>query len=156
MLILTVGTGTRPDVDVVKPLLKTIKDSAPKFIGFIVTRESNKFAEEIVRQLDLSSEQFDILSLANSENLESIYSRISEWMRVLATRGYSPQEMTVDFTSGTKAMTSGAVLAGVAWGCAGLKYISGKRKNGVVQNGAETFVLSVGDSDLMKKGLIRR
>jgi len=140
MLILTVGTGTRPEVDIVKPLLKTIKDSSPKFIGFIVSQESNKFAEEIIRQLDLSSRQFDILTLSDVENLESIYSHINQWMRSLVARGYSPQEITVDFTSGTKAITSGAVLAGVTWGCAGLKYISGKRKNGVVLNGTETFI----------------
>lgn len=140
MLILTVGTGTRPDVDIVKPLLKTVKDSAPNFTAFIVSAESNKFAEEIVRQLNLSSQQFDIFVLSDSENLENIYSQINNWMRSLVLRGYSPQEITVDFTSGTKAMTSGVVLAGVAWGCAGLKYISGRRKDGVVQNGTETFI----------------
>ena len=140
MLILTVGTGTRPDVNIVMPLLKTIKDSTPQFIGFIVSQESNKFAEEIIRQLEFPSLQFDILTLSDSDNLESIYSRINDWMRSLVARGYSPQEITIDFTSGTKAMTSGVVLAGVAWGCAGLKYISGKRKNGVVQNGTERFI----------------
>jgi CRISPR-associated protein (TIGR02710 family) len=140
LLILTVGTGTRPDVNIVKPLLKTIKDSSPQFIGFVTSEESHKFSEEIIRQLDLSSQQFDILTLSDSENLESIYSCINKWISSLVARGYSPQEITVDFTSGTKAMTSGAVLASVARGCAGLKYISGKRKNGVVQDGTETFI----------------
>ncbi len=141
MMILTVGTGTRSDVNIVKPLLKTIRDSAPKFIGFVVTSESKKFAEEIVRELKLPTENYDILILPDSENLESIYSNINRWMRnLMESHNYSPQEIIIDFTSGTKTMTCGVVLAGVAWGCAGLKYISGKRKNGVVQNGTERFI----------------
>jgi CRISPR-associated protein (TIGR02710 family) len=154
MLILTVGTGERSDVDMVKSLIKTINDSAPKFIGFIVSQESDKFAEEIIRQLDLSLQQFDTLTLSDSENLENIYSRINEWMRSLIDRGYSPQEITVDFTSGTKAMTSGAVLAGVSWGCAGLKYISGRRKNGVVRNGTETFITVQPNTVLARRQII--
>lgn len=140
LLILTVGTGTRPEVNIVKPLLKTVKDSAPEFIGFIVSHESDQFARAIIRELGWPSHQFDILTLTDSENLESIYSQINGWMRTLIARGYSPNEITIDFTSGTKAMTSGAVLAGIFWECAGLKYITGRRKNGVVQNGTEMFI----------------
>ncbi len=141
MMILTVGTGTRPDVDIVKPLLKSIRDSAPKFIGFVATSESEKFTREIIRELNLPPENYDILILPDSENLESIYSNINHWMRnLMQSHNYSPQEITIDFTSGTKAMTCGVVLAGVAWGCANLKYISGKRRNGVVQNGTERFI----------------
>lgn len=140
LLILTVGTGTRPDVNIVRPLIKTIKDSAPDFIGFIVSQESDKFAKEIVNELQWPSDKLDTLILSNPENIEIIYSQINNWIRTLVARGYSQDEITIDFTSGTKAMTSGAVLAGVAWGCAGLKYITGKHKNGVVQDGTEMFI----------------
>lgn len=139
-LILTVGTGTRPEVNIINPLIKTIKDSAPQFVGFIVSQESNKFVNEIIKQLNLSQDQFDILVLPDSENIENIYTNVNGWIRNIVYRGYSPEEITIDFTSGTKAMTSGAVLAGIAWGCASLKYISGKKKNGVVQNGTEIFL----------------
>ncbi len=140
LLILTVGTGTRPDINIVRPLIKTIKDSAPDFIGFIVSQESNKFAKEIASGLNWPPDKLDTLILSNPENIEIIYSQINNWIRTLVVRGYSPDEITIDFTSGTKAMTSGAVLAGVAWGCAGLKYITGKHKNGIVQDGTEMFI----------------
>lgn len=140
VLLLTVGTGTRADVNIVKPLVKTIKDSAPGFLGLIVSDVSRTYAEEIVKQLGLSNHEFGLLRVSNPDNLEAIYCEIVDWIRSLVNRGYSPGEITVDFTSGTKAMTSGAVLAAVGWGCAGLKYITGKRKNGVVQEGTESFV----------------
>lgn len=140
VLILTVGTGTRPDVDIVKPLIKTIKDSAPVLTVFIVSGVSKLHAERITEQLNLHSDQYEIVLLPDPDSLENVYGHINSAIRLLIQKGYVPDEITIDFTSGTKAMTSGAILAGVAWGCSGLKYITGKRKNGVVQDGTEKFI----------------
>lgn len=139
-LLLTVGTGTGADVNIVKPLIKTIRDTAPQFIGFVVSKASRSYAEEIANQLQLDKDHYEIFELTNPENLDSIYPQINSWIRRIVQRGYRPDEITVDFTSGTKAMTSGIVLSGVAWRCGGLKYITGKRKDGVVINGTERFV----------------
>ena len=139
-LILTVGTGSRRDVNIVEPLVKTIRDSAPAFTGFVVSEGSRKVAEEIVSTLGLGPDDHDVLPLSSEENLEQVYLEVTEWIRQVLARGFSPEEVTIDFTSGTKAMTSGAVLAGVRWSCAGLKYIAGTRKDGIVQSGTERFL----------------
>ena len=75
-LILTVGTGTRADINIVRPLVKTITNSAPNFIGFIVSTGSREVADRIVQELELSSEDFDMLQLSNEDHLEKIYSEI--------------------------------------------------------------------------------
>ncbi len=140
VLLLTVGTGTRPDVDIVKPLVKTLKDSNPNLAVFICSEVSKQFAEKIVQELSLLPHQIEFVLLHDPDNLDSIYHHVNLTLRSLISRGYRPEEISIDFTSGTKAMTSGVVLAGVAWGCSTLKYISGKRKNGVVQDGTEKFI----------------
>jgi CRISPR-associated protein (TIGR02710 family) len=140
VLLLTVGTGTRPDVDIVKPLVKTLKDSNPDFAVFIVSEVSRQYAEKIAHELSIPPDQFEFVLLPDPDSLDSVYDHANSTLRSLISRGYCPEEISIDFTSGTKAMTSGVVLAGVAWGCASLKYISGKRKNGVVQDGTEKFI----------------
>jgi len=41
-LILTVGTGTRPDTNIVRPLVKTIRHSHPDFVAFVASSMSKK------------------------------------------------------------------------------------------------------------------
>ncbi len=56
---------------------------------------------------------------------------------IAATTG---TEIEIDFTSGTKAMTGGAVLSAIFNFCGSLKYITGDRRNGVVMDGMEKFL----------------
>ena len=53
-LVLTVGTGTRPDVNIVNPLVKTVRDSAPEFTVLVASSVSRKFAEQVVSQAGLA------------------------------------------------------------------------------------------------------
>lgn len=51
-----------------------------------------------------------------------------------------PENIEIDFTSGTKAMSVGVVLAGFHFRCNRLNYVSGKRKNGIVISGTEKII----------------
>jgi len=140
-MIVTVGTGTRPDVDIVKPLKKTIDDSRPDYLVLVATVESIPFAQRVAQGLNISSDQYMILSLTDGENVQEIFREVNTCLRRLFLMGYEPGQVVGDFTSGTKAMSSGAVLSLVYNSCGTLKYITGVRKNGVVVNGSEKFLI---------------
>jgi CRISPR-associated protein (TIGR02710 family) len=139
-LILTVGTGTRPDTDIVRPLVKTVRQSRPDFLAFVVSSVSKRYAEEIARQLALEESQFRIHELSSAEDIQSVFQEMNALIREVRKNGFDCQDMEVDFTSGTKAMTGGAVISAIFQSCGSLKYITGDRKNGVVMDGTEKFL----------------
>lgn len=137
-LVVTVGTGTRHDVDIVRPLVKTVRDSRPDYTIFVATQASREHAATIAATLGLDSYRIEILE--QFDDVESVFIEISKIIRQVLTHGYSPEDVQVDFTSGTKAMSGGAVLAAIYQNCASLKYITGERERGVVKDGTERFV----------------
>lgn len=138
-LIITVGTGTRPDVYIVKPLVKTVENSRPDYLVMVVTEDSREHADEIVRRLGLQPESIHIVVLHDYDNFQSAFKEINAVFKHLYDLGYKRDEIQLDFTSGTKAMSSGAVLAAVYNQCGSIKYITGQRVNGVVADNTEQF-----------------
>ena len=132
VLIVTVGTGTRPDVYIVKPLLKTIRDSRPDFLVLNVTDGGRIECEAIAKELSLDESSCLMESLQDFDDFQAVFRSINRVFRKLDEMGFSPEEIQLDFTSGTKAMSSGAVLSAIYNQCSSIKYITGKRKNGVV------------------------
>jgi CRISPR-associated protein (TIGR02710 family) len=157
-LILTVGTGTRPDTNIVRPLVKTIRHSRPDFLAFMVSSLSRKYAEEIARQLALEESQFKIYQLSSPDDIQSVFQEMNALVREIRKRGFGWQDMEVDFTTGTKAMTGGAVISAIFQDCASLKYITGDRKNGVVVDGTEKFLSITPESifALRELGMVER
>ena len=139
-LIVTVGTGTRPDVYIVKPLVKSIEDSRPDFLVLVTTTASRKFGDAIVEKLLLQSESYRIEELKDFDDFQSVFQEVNRIFRYLTEKGYEPDEIQMDFTSGTKAMSGGALLSAVYSQCQSVKYITGLRVNGVVKDGSEKFL----------------
>ena len=139
-LILTVGTGTRPDTNIVRPLVKTIRHSHPDFVAFVASSMSKKYAEDIARELALDEKRYEIHELSSPEDIESVFREMNALVRKIRLKGFDCQDMEVDFTSGTKAMTGGAVISAIFQACGSLKYITGNRKDGVVVDGTEKFL----------------
>ena len=139
-LIVTVGTGTRPNVYIVRPLVKTIKDSRPDFLVLVVTEASFNYGEAIVREVGLSKESHTVVTIKDFDDFQTVFRDINHVFRRLLVLGYAHEEIQIDFTSGTKAMSSGAVLSAIYNQCQSIKYITGQRKNGVVVDGAEKFL----------------
>lgn len=106
-LILTVGTGTRSDVKITRPLIKTIRNSHPDFLALAVSAESKKFAEAIVQELALAGDTYRIIQLTLPDDVQAVFREINGVIREIMQRGFGPQEIEIDFTSGTKAMTGG-------------------------------------------------
>lgn len=138
-LIITVGTGTRPDVYIVKPLVKTIENSRPDYLVMVATEGSRDHADAIARQIDLSPDSVRIAILPDFDNFQSVFKETNALFKLLLHMGYEQDEIQLDFTSGTKAMSSGAVLSAVYNQCGSIKYITGQRVNGVVADNTEQF-----------------
>ncbi len=140
-LIVTVGTGTRADVYIVRPLVKTIRDSRPDFTVLVATDQSRLYAEKIIEELKLEEgKSYRLVTLTKADDYQKIFGDVNNIFRDLFARGYSCDDIQLDFTSGTKAMTAGAVLSAIFNQCGSLKYITGERKNGVVQDDTERFL----------------
>lgn len=141
VLIMTVGTGTRKDVDIAKPLVKSIRNSRPDLTYLIVTEKSEVHGRRICKEMEWPDADgpFRMKRLEDSDNFEKVFLFVNDTIREVISGGFSAADIEVDFTSGTKAMSAGALLAAVFNRCGTAKYIAGERRDGVVIGGTEAF-----------------
>jgi len=137
-MIITVGTGIGADKnEAVKSLaqgiVKSIKSNNPDYIAFFVTEESKReTVPEIEKELLDLPEREEVL-IRDMNDVNGVYEEVSKKLRELKEKGY---DLVVDFTSGTKAMSAGAVLAATSEN-ATISYVAGKRVGGKVVRGEE-------------------
>ncbi|MBI4494820.1 MAG: TIGR02710 family CRISPR-associated protein [Chloroflexi bacterium] len=136
-LVLTVGTGTRSDSDITQPLVLSIRDSNPERVVFLVSETSEPVARRVCQACALGDERVELVGLRDPEHVDRVAEQALEALRGLRARGFAPREIDADFTSGTKAMSAGLALAALAFGCNALKYVTGRREQGVVVSGTE-------------------
>lgn len=139
-LVVSVGTGTRSDVDIVRPLTKMIRDVRPDYVRFLASNLSDVHAREVARQADLKPDTWTIDLVSDVNDVEAVFRDGLAAIRHLRDLGFVPSNIGVDFTSGTKAMSAGLVLAAVNLGCGSLRYIAGTRREGIVVDGTERFL----------------
>ncbi|MEX5214300.1 MAG: TIGR02710 family CRISPR-associated CARF protein [Nitrospiraceae bacterium] len=136
----SVGTGTRPEQDITQPLMWHWKNSGAGYTVWVVSEQSYPLAEQMASRLGLAPSEYRIVTLRDKEDVEAAYRDCRALFRDLDTSGYPLDRVEVDYTSGTKAMTAGLVLAAVASRCGTLSYIGGTRQGGVVVSGTERLV----------------
>ena len=139
VMIISLGTG----VGVENGIAKSIKANNPDKLFFIATRESKSAIERIesVSGKKLVYEQ--PLIIDNPEDVEGCWKTTAQLVRSLVQDGYCPEEICIDFTSGTKAMSAGCVLAGASLECGNLSYVGGGKRdiNGRVISGSERLII---------------
>ncbi|MCD6474476.1 MAG: TIGR02710 family CRISPR-associated protein [Thermoplasmata archaeon] len=142
-LIITVGVGVGENKESVTDSLAhaiyySIKGSSPNIVYFVVTKESKNATIPKLKDYmgKLPSHRFVLLDNEEKDDIEEAYKKIKKIIEDLKNKGY---EVTVDFTSGTKAMSAGAALAANKE-LVNLKYISGKREGGTVVKGKEKAI----------------
>jgi CRISPR-associated protein (TIGR02710 family) len=138
VLVQSVGTG-QPGEDITRELFWSVRAISPMFVLWIVSSETRPHAERLVGKLDLRPDQWSIHELTVIDNVEEVYRQCLGAIRDLKARGTAPEEIEVDFTRGTKAMTAGLTLAAVACRCQFLTYVTGPRhaSGGQVIEGTE-------------------
>ena len=137
VMVISLGTGR----DVEYGIAKSIRAHNPGLVVFIVTKESFQTIEKVETILDTTLEKQHLV-LEDKDDIEDCYRTAREVLQWLRTKGYSPNEIVVDFTSGTKAMSVGVALGAIADECEALSYVAGKRNaaTGRVITGTERVV----------------
>jgi len=141
-MVVTVGTGTRPDVDMSEPLSKSIREANPDMVVLVFTEGSRETAQRIKERVGGPPPMWLEECLSNGDDIEEAFHASVRAIRRLMDLGLSAEAITADYTSGTKAMTAGLALAAVTLRCGSLRYIAGRRKAGVVVSGTERFAVT--------------
>ncbi|MFH1620319.1 MAG: TIGR02710 family CRISPR-associated CARF protein [bacterium] len=124
-LIVTVGTGK----DVENGIAFSIKQNNPSHLLFIKSDKSEKTLAEVLRLLGKSMDDPNIQIETQNEvdDVEILISAYSAYVVDLVKKGYAADEISVDFTSGTKAMSAAIVYAALNRNIGSLCYVHGKR-----------------------------
>lgn len=137
-LLISVGTGVRADSveSIVHGLLYSIRNNNPNKIFFVISEESQKTTLPGV--LKAIEQPYEIISLPDTDDVNKIYECLSfKYKDIKKDFG----NITVDYTSGTKAMSAALAILGSLQEANTLSYISGKRHQGIVVKGTEKLLV---------------
>lgn len=139
-MILTIGVPADPRQDIVEALMAEVEASQPEEVILIASGESYKNAKRMARLIgagvgaadsdDPDSAGADTVSgrivrLQSAHDLEEAFLEANRAIERLIQRGIAPEEVAINFTSGTKMMSAGAVLSAVFNRCMQLRYVVG-------------------------------
>ena len=134
-MIITVGTG-----EVVSHgICFSIKQQNPEYVIFIVTKESKeKTLPFILQDREMQDRKFEEVVLTNENDVEEIRFECQKIVEKIMKKHYEAKNIVIDYTSGTKSMSVGLVIAALDKRIGSLVYVGGKRdKNGRVISGLE-------------------
>jgi CRISPR-associated protein (TIGR02710 family) len=145
-MVVTVGTGE----GVQHGIAESIQNASPDFIVFVASGASRDTIGKVAEVLRESSQnglaqlcenQDAVVEVEDPEELNSCYEACVRAFRVLKERQFQPKLVVADFTSGTKAMSAGLVMASVLYGCDKISYVGGSKRDssGRVVKGSEVI-----------------
>ncbi|MEO0087320.1 MAG: TIGR02710 family CRISPR-associated CARF protein [candidate division WOR-3 bacterium] len=136
------------------PIIYSLKQQKPEYIIFFASVESEKQIPQILQMLkeeNYSPKKSDQIITSFAEKFDECYEIIKKELDSIIKRwGLQPQDIIVDFTGGTKAMSVALVLATIDLGCK-YSYVGGTERDkeglGVVIDGKEKILYSVNPWD---------
>jgi len=138
-LIISIGTGATPGEEAIVSLASgiaySIRNSNPDRVYFVVSKESiDTTLPQVLASMD---KPYEIVPIDDPDNIDKVYQDLSaRFADVKKTFDY----ITVDFTSGTKAMTGALTILGSLYEADSLSYVVGKRRGGIVVKGTEQLL----------------
>lgn len=140
MVALIVSVGGSAD-----PVIKTIANYTPLFVCFFASEDSvEKIGpiKERLAELGIPVSKDRKVIVSNPENLIECYEEALKCGILVEEQGFSKADVVADFTCGTKAMSSGLVLATVSKGYR-FSYVGGEARTkqglGTVVPGTESL-----------------
>ena len=111
----------------------------PNFITFIVTAESKSTLGRMISKERLRDIcQCEELTISNREDLDNTFSICEQTLRSLFSSGFTPSDITVDITSGTKIMSAAIASVAILYKLYSITYVGGVRgEAGIVIQGSE-------------------
>ncbi|MBD3307701.1 TIGR02710 family CRISPR-associated protein, partial [candidate division KSB3 bacterium] len=140
LMIITLGTGRGVENGVANSIAATNPDK----VIFLITQASQAMPEKVkeafctlCRKEDMPT--YHAQKVQDAEDPEDAYQTTLEAFQLAKQWGYTPENISLDFTSGTKAMSVGASLAGFFSACKSMVYVGGKKRDvtGRVEKGRE-------------------
>lgn len=132
VMIVTVGTGP----NVAHGICFSIRDRNPEEVVFLVTEESkDKTMPIILKNRAMEDREHREIMLHDPNDVEKIAAEAED---VIKSLKHKKQDVAIDYTSGTKAMSAGVTIAGIKLKVGFLVYVTGERdERGVVISGTE-------------------
>ncbi len=138
-LIMTVGVGGQNPDSLIGALAGSVQRARADVVAFIHSKENKEIAEKVRDQSGHTNETV-YWKVDDISNIDSIFNRIIELIEHIETSYDLPaSQQSVDFTSGTKAMSAACALAAASMGVPEFHYIAGQREGGVVKSGMEVY-----------------
>ncbi|HQL64940.1 MAG TPA: TIGR02710 family CRISPR-associated CARF protein, partial [bacterium] len=129
-----VGTGRNRE-DIAHCICFSISNHPPEFVLFIVTEKSERETLPFVTS-KLSGLKYEKRKISDENDVQTVYTSCKQFIKEIP---YKPEDIAVDYTSGTKAMSAGLLLAAIATNVDTIIYIAGKRDTeGRVSLGTES------------------
>lgn len=157
-LLLTVG-GTP------EPMIYAVQHTRPSAVVFVCSEQTQASVVEIKSRLadalrDSGSPTYKTLTVDNPADLIDCHRRVAEGLTYLREHCKLPRDqIRIDFTGGTKAMSAAAVLAAAPDGYR-FSYVSGQARDkngvGVVLTGSEELSLPENPWTVLEEAEIRR
>ncbi len=124
VLILTVGVGQNVD----RSLTFAIEQHNPDFILFLCTPQSRGNAERVVQSRSLPSSVYAIDEFSETGDVQGLALHYEAVIRqvLFQERGFQPEQVYVDYTRGTKAMSAAVDYVAVNLELGGVSYIEGE------------------------------
>lgn len=132
-MIITVGIPADPRLDIVEPLAAEVEAGGPEEVVLIASGESVKNAQRLAGRIERPAAEaasagegrVRVVRLESAHDLEEAFLTANRALERLMERGIAPEEVAINFTSGTKMMSAGAALSAVFNRCMQLRYIVG-------------------------------
>lgn len=139
LMFVTIGTG-KDGKDIAHGIFFSIKNQNPDVVVLIASNESAKITFPHLSELLLSSGknyQIDKIEINDIDDFEKLHNSYFELIKEYLKKGYKANNVVVDYTSGTKAMSAAIVSAAITAEIGSISYITGERKEGRVLSGTE-------------------
>jgi CRISPR-associated protein (TIGR02710 family) len=124
-LIMTVGLPGDQGGDVLDALELDLASLKPSRLILIASGQSVANAKRMQERSGLGTDACQIIELAAAHDLDEVFRQVNRAVRDLIDHGFSPDQIAINYTSGTKVMGSGAVLSAVYNKIRELRYITG-------------------------------
>lgn len=123
------------------PVIFSLNYYKPEYIIFFSSKESSKVIIEVIRKIDYSPINYEKIETDDANDLLKCYRILKKSLPEYIDKfNVSKEEVIVDYTGGTKTMSSALVLSSIDLGY-NFSYISGKERDkdglGVVKPGTE-------------------
>lgn len=125
-MIITVGTGCYRE-DIAGAISLSVRRENPEYVLFLTSPLSEQETIPCIDKVVLEKRNTRIESFEETDDVEIIYLNYVRIIRGLFADGYKREDIVIDYTSGTKAMSAALFAAGVALEVGSINYIAGRR-----------------------------